>query len=141
MLEINHKIKIPDWEMQMTATTSQGPGGQNVNKVATAIQLRFDIQHSSLPFYLKNRLLKSNDHRLLQDGVWLVKAQNHRSQEANKLEALSRLKQFILKGLEVPKHRQITRPPKSAERKRVQSKKARGEVKKNRSKVDWRKDS
>ena len=135
-LHITNRVAIPLNEIQMDAVRSQGAGGQNVNKVATAIQLRFDIAASSLPDYLKERLLNTSDHRITQEGVVVIKAQSSRSQEQNRAEALSRLQQLVRTATVVPKKRRPTRPSRSAKRKRLEQKKRRGEIKKLRGSVD-----
>lgn len=134
MIIINNRIKLLDSDVQISATTSQGPGGQNVNKVATAIQLRFDIPNSSLHAIYKSRLLKASDQRLTQDGVLIIKAQNHRSQEKNKFEAISRLRDFFTDTLHVPKHRKETKPTINSQKKRVDTKQKRGQTKSLRQK-------
>ncbi|MBE9209182.1 aminoacyl-tRNA hydrolase [Nostoc sp. LEGE 06077] len=113
MLQIKNKIIIPDNELEISAIRSQGAGGQNVNKVATAIHLRFDIEASSLPAFYKQQLLKLNDRRITQDGVVVIKAQEHRSQEQNREEALQRLKQLILSAVVLPQIRKPTKPTRS----------------------------
>jgi ribosome-associated protein len=135
-LHITNRVAIPLNEIQMDAVRSQGAGGQNVNKVATAIQLRFDIAASSLPDYLKERLLNTSDHRITQEGVVVIKAQSSRSQEQNRAEALSRLQQLVRTATVVPKKRRPTRPSRSAKRKRLEQKKQRGQIKKLRKRVD-----
>lgn len=122
-------------EIDFSAIRSQGPGGQHVNKVASAIQLRFDIPASSLPDYLKERLLQLNDSRISNDGVLVIKAQQHRSQKKNKDNALARLQSLIRGVLYTPKSRIATKPTKASQIKRINSKKKRGQLKKLRSKV------
>ena len=135
-LHITDRVAIPMAEIQMDAVRSQGAGGQNVNKVATAIQLRYDIAASSLPDYLKERLLALSDHRITQDGVVVIKAQSSRSQERNRAEALGRLQQLVRTVTVVPKRRRPTKPSRSAKRKRIEQKKHRGKIKKLRRSVD-----
>lgn len=122
-------------EIDFSAIRSQGPGGQHVNKVASAIQLRFDIPASSLPDYLKERLLHMNDSRINNDGILIIKAQQHRSQKKNKDNALARLQALIRTALYVPKSRIPTKPSAAVREKRIESKKRRSQLKKLRNKV------
>jgi ribosome-associated protein len=135
MLQIKNKIIIPDSELEISAIRSQGAGGQNVNKVATAIHLRFDIEASSLPAFYKQQLLKLNDRRITQDGVVVIKAQEHRSQEQNREEALQRLKQLILSAVVLPEIRKPTKPTRNSQKKRLDSKTKRGQIKSTRRQI------
>ncbi len=122
MLIISQQVSIPDREIEINATRSQGSGGQNVNKVSTAIHLRFDINASSLPAIYKERLLSLQDSRISASGIIIIKAQNHRSREKNKNDALQRLKTLIKQVSVVRKKRKPTKPSKSAQQKRLDQK-------------------
>jgi ribosome-associated protein len=135
MLQISKTVMIPEPEIEMSAVRSQGAGGQNVNKVATAIHLRFDILASSLPQHYKNRLLKLNDQRITKDGVIVIKAQEHRSQEQNREEALQRLQSLIKSAIALPKPRKPSKPTRNSQKKRLEHKSQRGQIKALRGKV------
>jgi ribosome-associated protein len=130
-------LSIPESEYELSAIRSAGNGGQNVNKVATAIHLRFDIRASSLSEKYKQRLLHLADSRITKEGVIIIKAQSHRTQELNKEDAVSRLKALIASIMVEQKVRKATRPSLNAKKKRVDSKKRTGTQKALRGKVDF----
>jgi ribosome-associated protein len=133
---ITHQISIDESEFSLTATRSQGAGGQHVNKVATAIYLRIDINQSSLPEKIKTKLLESNDTRITSDGVMVLRAQNHRTQEQNKRDAIKRLAVVIKQSTYEKPVRKPTRPSRSSQRKRMDSKTKSGQQKQLRKKID-----
>ncbi len=137
MIFITHSISLNDSEVDISAIRAQGAGGQNVNKVASAIHLRFDITASSLSDTQKTRLLETKDSRITKDGVFVVKAQQFRTQERNKVDAIERLQNFIKQATYVNKARKATKPSRSAKRKRVDKKTQRGATKALRGKVDY----
>lgn len=135
MFQISNAVSLGDWEIELSAIRSQGNGGQRVNKVATAIHLRFDIKSSSLPAVYKEKLLKLKDSRITSDGIIIIKAQSFRTQEQNKDDALKRLKEIITAAMIVQRVRRVTKPTKSSQRKRVDNKKQRASTKALRGKV------
>ena len=135
MIKLANDVELGDWEVEISAIRSQGAGGQNVNKVSSAIHLRFDIHASSLPPFFKERLLALSDQRISKDGVIIIKAQSFRTQEMNRDDAIKRLQELINAAVVVQKKRRPTKPTKGSQQRRMDSKTIRGKAKSLRGKV------
>ena len=135
VLPISARVAIPLHEIELSAVRAGGPGGQNVNKVSSAIHLRFDIRASSLPEFYQERLLALHDHRITADGIIVLKAQEYRSQEQNREAALARLQALIRSVATTPKARKATKPTRASQTRRLDGKSRRGAVKNLRGKI------
>ena len=135
MLIISQNISIPDNELEISAIRAQGSGGQNVNKVSSAIHLRFDINASSLPEFYKQHLLSLRDQRITKEGIIVIKAQQYRTQEKNRDNALDRLREIIRSVAKVQKARKPTRPTRNSQKRRLDSKTRRGKTKALRGRI------
>lgn len=137
MLEISNTVRLPFDEIELSFIRAQGAGGQNVNKVSSAVHLRFDSQASSLPDFYKERLLALRDSRVTADGVVIIKAQQYRTQEQNRADALERLAELIRSVAKVEKKRRPTKPTRGSQQRRLDGKSKRGSIKAGRGKVDF----
>jgi ribosome-associated protein len=137
MIEITPALQIDERELQIDFIRASGPGGQNVNKVATAAQLRFDVRASSLPDEVKDRLIRLAGRRMTSEGILLIEAKRFRTQEQNREDAIQRFVELVRKSLIQPKARRKTKPTKASKEVRLKEKKRRGDIKKMRQSTDW----
>jgi ribosome-associated protein len=137
MIEITPSLQIDEREVQIDFVRASGPGGQNVNKVATAVQLRFDVNASSLPDEAKARLVHLAGNRITSEGILLIEAKRFRTQEQNREDAFQRFVELLRKSLGKPKARKKTKPTQASKEERLKEKKRRGEIKKVRQTIDW----
>ncbi len=135
MLKISNNVELADWEIELTAIRAMGAGGQKVNKTSSSIHLRFDIKRSTLPQFYKEQLLTLSDSRITKEGVVIIKAQQYRTQEQNREDALERLKQLILSAIVVQKKRKPTKPTRASQKRRVDAKKRKAQTKSLRGKI------
>jgi ribosome-associated protein len=140
MIEITPSLQIDEQELQIDFIRASGPGGQNVNKVATAVQLRFDVSSASLPQEVKARLTHLAGNRITSEGMLLIEARRFRTQEQNRQDAIQRLVDLIRKALVEPKSRKNTKPTRAAKEERLKEKKRRAEIKKMRQEREWQKE-
>ncbi len=137
MIQISNNVAIPESEVELVPIRAQGAGGQKVNKTSSAIHLRFDIQASSLPDYYKHKLSNLRDRRITADGIVIIKAQQYRTQEQNRDDAIERLIALCKSAVVVRKSRRPTRPTKNSNRRRLDSKNKHGKLKESRRKLDY----
>jgi ribosome-associated protein len=137
VIEITPSLQIDERELQIDFVRASGPGGQNVNKVATAAQLRFDVHASSLPEEVKTRLIRLAGNRMTAEGVLLIEAKRFRTQEQNRADAIQRFVELVRRALVRPKRRKKTQPTQAAKEERLKEKKRRGEIKRRRQEREW----